>query len=754
MIMPVEMTNFHQNQSDCVAETKKCHRNSATRRHHGDLKETWNDRGYAVTTGDTPDDPQDITEGDDGGGGVDSGGEVDCSCSGDGEVDCSGGTGGDSGGGGTGGDSGGGGTAGDSGDGGTGGVSGDGGTGGDSGGGGGDDCSCGGGDGKGSSEECLPKFTGFGIPLSLQRYEAVRKELEKENIETCIDFGSSECRVIDQLSQISTLRHLTLVDLDRDTLVSNLHRLTPRLMHYSRPVPLSVVVYEGSVTVLDSRMSGSDAVTMIELIEHLVPADQEKCCGVVFGQLRPKVVVVTTPNCQFNAVFGMTAGQMRHWDHKCEWTMAQFQLWGDDICNAHGYTVQYTGVGVTEVIPDVGFCTQIAVFRRKEGFSQEPLTELHHQHLYKHISTIDFPFTSEENRRNILLESVEYYLRKYATEWKVPSVNVWEQEELTLGETVAAIDNTSTNDGTAHDTADNTIVITGTANDRTTTTTNTNKTNTNTSTTDIINNTDATTTTTDNTTTAEDLDHTTTTTTTTSNDRTTTDTTDATSTDNTATTCNDTTITSNSSTTTDTAATTTTTTDTAATPTDTPATTTTTTDTAATPTDTATTPTDTAATTTTTTDTAATTCDQSPNWVTVPLTELMMYSSVWENCRDRKSLRDFLCLSGYKLSADGEGVLVERVLYDRGGGGGDHGSDGGDEEEEEDSDDGDGDNSSSGGGAYGYRHHHFRHLLDDDANDDGLDEESDQYGDAEEDNSRSLTGRGMYQVPCVEEQWD
>ena len=46
----------------------------------------------------------------------------------------------------------------------------------------------------------------------------------------------------------------------------------------------------------------------------------------VFGQLSPKVVIVTTPNVEFNVLFPGLKG-FRHYDHKFEWTRAEFQEW-------------------------------------------------------------------------------------------------------------------------------------------------------------------------------------------------------------------------------------------------------------------------------------------------------------------------------------------------------------------------------------------------------------------------------------------
>ena len=53
--------------------------------------------------------------------------------------------------------------------------------------------------------------------------------------------------------------------------------------------------------------------------------------SVVFGFVRPKVAVVTTPNIEFNVLFPPEhfEGPFRHHDHKFEWTRKEFQDWAN-----------------------------------------------------------------------------------------------------------------------------------------------------------------------------------------------------------------------------------------------------------------------------------------------------------------------------------------------------------------------------------------------------------------------------------------
>lgn len=104
-------------------------------------------------------------------------------------------------------------------------------------------------------------------------------------------------------------------------------------------------------------------------IEHLEPEILEKVPANIFGNLKPKVAVITTPNREFNTLFPDFEGPFRHWDHKFEWDRSQFQDWAHSIVNEYpDYSVRFLGVGdpYTEAQKEShGFCSQIAVFVSK-----------------------------------------------------------------------------------------------------------------------------------------------------------------------------------------------------------------------------------------------------------------------------------------------------------------------------------------------------------------------------------------------------
>jgi 3' terminal RNA ribose 2'-O-methyltransferase Hen1 len=124
-----------------------------------------------------------------------------------------------------------------------------------------------------------------------------------------------------------------------------------------------VELRQGSLTYRDRELAGFDAATVVEVIEHLDPPRLDAFERVVFLHAKPRVVVVTTPNVEYNALFTtMPSGAMRHRDHRFEWTRAQFREWANSVAARRAYRVEFRDVGPVDA--DLGAPTQMAVFTR------------------------------------------------------------------------------------------------------------------------------------------------------------------------------------------------------------------------------------------------------------------------------------------------------------------------------------------------------------------------------------------------------
>jgi hypothetical protein len=114
-----------------------------------------------------------------------------------------------------------------------------------------------------------------------------------------------------------------------------------------------------------------DAVVCTEVIEHVHEGDELQCFEkLIFVELQPEIIIITTPNIEFNKWFFGSMTKFRHSDHKFEWTRDQFEKWTKHVVHLSRniYSVRINGVGEG---PDgdlsLGYATQIAVFtRRKE----------------------------------------------------------------------------------------------------------------------------------------------------------------------------------------------------------------------------------------------------------------------------------------------------------------------------------------------------------------------------------------------------
>jgi 3' terminal RNA ribose 2'-O-methyltransferase Hen1 len=119
----------------------------------------------------------------------------------------------------------------------------------------------------------------------------------------------------------------------------------------------------GSLMYRDSRLTGFDAAALVEVIEHLDPPRLAAFERVLFEFARPNTVVITTPNAEYNVRWEtLPAGELRHADHRFEWTRDQFRAWAEGISARFGYAARFLPVGQEEA--DIGAPTQMAIFTR------------------------------------------------------------------------------------------------------------------------------------------------------------------------------------------------------------------------------------------------------------------------------------------------------------------------------------------------------------------------------------------------------
>lgn len=197
--------------------------------------------------------------------------------------------------------------------------------------------------------------------LSLQeaRMQAVAAELRQVGAQRVLDLGCGEGKLLRLLLRDKTFTHLVGVDVSTRALEVAAARL--HLQDMTESQRRRIELWHGALTYRDKRYSGFDAATLVEVIEHLDPDRLPALERVVFEFARPQTVIVTTPNVEYNATFpDLSAGQLRHNDHRFEWTRADFHTWTAAIRDRFGYGVRHAAIGPVDAT--LGPPTQMAVF--------------------------------------------------------------------------------------------------------------------------------------------------------------------------------------------------------------------------------------------------------------------------------------------------------------------------------------------------------------------------------------------------------
>uniref|UniRef100_A0A7M5XM45 Small RNA 2'-O-methyltransferase n=2 Tax=Clytia hemisphaerica TaxID=252671 RepID=A0A7M5XM45_9CNID len=109
---------------------------------------------------------------------------------------------------------------------------------------------------------------------------------------------------------------------------------------------------------------------------------------------------------------------MRHWDHKFEWTRAEFEKWCEDIVKKYPYIVEYSGIGEPpKERSDVGYCSQMGLFTRQPqhpwlNIICQPEERLEYEVVHEFI----YPHDSTERSQKILNEICYLVNRFYSSQ--------------------------------------------------------------------------------------------------------------------------------------------------------------------------------------------------------------------------------------------------------------------------------------------------------------------------------------------------
>jgi len=200
-------------------------------------------------------------------------------------------------------------------------------------------------------------------PLRLHniRLAQVVAELKACGAKRVLDLGCGEGKLIRELLKYGQFEEIVGMDVSYRSLETAAERLHFDTMPQNQKERIKLM--QGSLMYRDKRLGGFDAAAVAEVIEHLDAPRLVAFERVLFEFARPKTIVLTTPNAEYNVKFEtLPAGRFRHRDHRFEWTRREFETWANEIGERFGYTTEFKTIG--EVDPHVGAPTQMGIFRQ------------------------------------------------------------------------------------------------------------------------------------------------------------------------------------------------------------------------------------------------------------------------------------------------------------------------------------------------------------------------------------------------------
>ena len=205
------------------------------------------------------------------------------------------------------------------------------------------------------------------LSLNQRRLGSVADALKDSGARRVLDIGCGEGRLLSLLFKEKQFEAIAGMDVSFYTLERARSRL--RLDRMTERQRGRIDIFQGSLNYIDKRLRGYDAIAAVEVIEHMDLGRLGVFETVVFGYAAPRTVVLTTPNREYNEVYGLAADEtsgkeerLRHGDHRFEWTRGEFREWAERVAGEYGYAVSFSGIGDED--ESLGAPTQMGVFAK------------------------------------------------------------------------------------------------------------------------------------------------------------------------------------------------------------------------------------------------------------------------------------------------------------------------------------------------------------------------------------------------------
>lgn len=203
------------------------------------------------------------------------------------------------------------------------------------------------------------------VRLNELRYRAITEVVTGLPVKRrIVDMGAGEGKLSARLAYISGVESILAVEPSGQSRLRAMERFA-KLEDRSGVIAMPEPVI-GSLYYFDEQMQNQDVMILCEVIEHIEAYRLNGIMDTIMNDYRPDVLLVTTPNKEYNEVYAMEQESFRHHDHRFEWTRAELAERCEEWALQGNYTFEIRGIG--DYAEEYGQPTQLVIFeRRKEN---------------------------------------------------------------------------------------------------------------------------------------------------------------------------------------------------------------------------------------------------------------------------------------------------------------------------------------------------------------------------------------------------
>lgn len=206
------------------------------------------------------------------------------------------------------------------------------------------------------------------VRLNELRYRAITDVVARlPHRQRIVDMGAGEGKLSARLATIAGVESILAVEPSGQSRLRAMERfakLEGRHGVFAMPEPII-----GSLFYFDEQLQHQDVMILCEVIEHIEAYRLDGIMNTLLQEYQPEVLIVTTPNKEYNEVYAMEQESFRHHDHRFEWTRTELAERCVEWSAGTNYT--YTIQGIGEQVEGYGQPTQMIIFgRREEGHQQ------------------------------------------------------------------------------------------------------------------------------------------------------------------------------------------------------------------------------------------------------------------------------------------------------------------------------------------------------------------------------------------------